>query len=488
MRLKVTTGTGFTRSDSRTEKWLEERSNVDIEVLALPGAADRNAKITLLMADDKERPDVIWWSGMEADFVKWKDAGLLVDLTDWVDKYPEMRDYYESQDPRIMFYSASDGNRIFRIPGDVAEPGCEVLWIRKDWLDNLGLPIPKTMAEYEDTLYKFTFNDPDKNGKNDTYGFQGGNGDLRHFWPWIQGSGNGNGNLYLQFTKLPNGTLDYAMATEDAKKWLERVAKLYKDGVIAPNSIIANTNLADEWAKGMFGSTYRWVAWNNPSSANVRSFKAAFPNGEYLAIDVPVGDNGHPQDDPGYLSAWCFFGITKNAADPERVYAIWDDMAKPDPYITKRFGIEGQEWVRNADGTVTILSTADMNQDQNIGYDLFHDLFARKDFCNISNIPATVALFEKVTKNSRDAYSMGVEKKNPADYKAWLDYGSEITDVRDAFAWGVIGGTRSINEWDKYIADLKKAGLEEVLKELRELYPKQEKEMNDYLAARAARR
>lgn len=43
-----------------------------------------------------------------------------------------------------MFYASGD-NGIYRIPGDVAEPACETLWIRKDWLDNLGLAVPTTL-------------------------------------------------------------------------------------------------------------------------------------------------------------------------------------------------------------------------------------------------------------------------------------------------------------------------------------------------------
>jgi putative aldouronate transport system substrate-binding protein len=191
MSIKIGTLTGFTQPDSRNEKWLEERYNLDITIVALPGWADAPTKISLLMADDKERTDMIWWWGMDADFSKWKDAGLLVEVTDYLNKYTNIRDYYNSQDPSTLFFATSEGGKTFRLPGDVAEPSCEVMWIRQDWLDNLGLKVPTTLAELDDVLYKFTFNDPDKNGKNDTYGLGGDGYDFRTFWPWIQGSGSG---------------------------------------------------------------------------------------------------------------------------------------------------------------------------------------------------------------------------------------------------------------------------------------------------------
>ncbi|WP_248928310.1 extracellular solute-binding protein [Paenibacillus hamazuiensis] len=41
---------------------------------------------------------------------------------------------------------------------------------RKDWLDRLGLPEPKTLEDVYTVLKAFTYNDPDGNGEQDTYG------------------------------------------------------------------------------------------------------------------------------------------------------------------------------------------------------------------------------------------------------------------------------------------------------------------------------
>ena len=46
----------------------------------------------------------------------------------------------------------------------------EGILIRKDWLDKLGLKVPKTTDEFFEVMKAFTFKDPDGNGKNDTYG------------------------------------------------------------------------------------------------------------------------------------------------------------------------------------------------------------------------------------------------------------------------------------------------------------------------------
>ena len=98
MKLSIVTLQGYTQPDSEMEKWMEDRYNLEVEVIALPGWSDATAKISLLMGDETQRPDIIWWWNMDSDFTKWVDAGLLVDVAPYMDKYTVMRDYYNSID------------------------------------------------------------------------------------------------------------------------------------------------------------------------------------------------------------------------------------------------------------------------------------------------------------------------------------------------------------------------------------------------------
>ena len=42
--------------------------------------------------------------------------------------------------------------------------------VRKDWLDKLGMKVPTNLAELKEMARRFTVDDPDGNGKNDTWG------------------------------------------------------------------------------------------------------------------------------------------------------------------------------------------------------------------------------------------------------------------------------------------------------------------------------
>lgn len=41
------------------QKWMEDRCNLDIDIIALPGWSDATSKIPLLIGDETQRPDLI---------------------------------------------------------------------------------------------------------------------------------------------------------------------------------------------------------------------------------------------------------------------------------------------------------------------------------------------------------------------------------------------------------------------------------------------
>lgn len=478
MTVSIAIMTGFTQSDSDIEKMLEEKYNIDIELVVLPGWSDGQAKINLLMQGD-DTPDIMWWWGMDNDFIKWKDADLLVDVSTYMNTYTNIRDYYNSMDPMTLFYATEDDGAIYRIPGDVAEPSCEVLWIRQDWLDNLNLSVPTTIDELEEVMRAFTEDDPDGNGKDDTYGLGGDGYDFRSFWPWIQGY---DYTHYDRWVVQEDGTVGYGPAQPNTKLWVEEVAELYAAGYITPN-ITQNTDRDEEMANGGFGVTYSWVAWNNPDAQTMLSFYNNNPDAKWVPIDMVKGANSNPQEDPATSAAWAYFGITSAAEDPERLFALYDDMSSLDNYIARRYGEEGTHYTLSDDGAYTpiISPESDENNIQNIGLNLFHNLFNRKDEGNMSNTPETTALFAKVSAESRDVASKLIEWRNPADLKVWTPIQTDVQDEKDRYLWSVIGGQESIDNWDTYIATINGLGLEDAIAEAQTVYDAQATLLESYM-------
>ncbi len=478
MDLSIAVMTGFTQSDSRVEKMLEEKYNVNIELVVIPGWADGQSFINLRMAAD-DTPNIMWWWGMDNDFLQWKQAGRLVDVSKYMNTYTNIRDYYNKMDPKTLFYATEEDGSIYRIPGDVAEPSCEVTWIRQDWLDNLSLKAPTNFEELEAVMKAFTEDDPDKNGKNDTYGLGGDGYDFRSFWPWIQGY---DYTHYDRWVVDDNGKVAYGPATDNTKEWISDVADLYAKGYITPN-ITQDTDRDEEMANGGFGITYSWCAYNNPDSGTMMSFYKSNPDAKWVPIDPISGPNGNPQEDPATSAAWAHFGITHTCTDPERAYAIYDDMCGLENYIERRYGVEDQEYTYDEDGVYQpiISCEGEENNAQNIGLNLFNNLFNRKDEGLITNIPSTTALFQKSGENSRDAAAHLVEWQNPALLTQWVECGTDITDEKNRYLWGVIGGQESVDTWDTYIATLNGFGLESATAEAQEVYDAQAQRMQEYM-------
>ncbi|GHV86794.1 lipoprotein LipO [Spirochaetia bacterium] len=106
---------------------------------------------------------------------------------------------------------------------------------RADWAEKLGISEPYTIDDVYNLLYAFTYNDPDGNGKKDTYGLNlcSYTGPLDVMQTWF-GVGNkwaddGNGNI-IPVHKTP----EYM----EALRWFK---KLYDNGLIASDWAIRDT-------------------------------------------------------------------------------------------------------------------------------------------------------------------------------------------------------------------------------------------------------
>jgi putative aldouronate transport system substrate-binding protein len=97
-------------------------------------------------------------------FVSAVRNGAFWDLTPYLKDYPNL-----SKANKITLQNSEIDGKVYGIYR--ARPlGRNAFYFRKDWLDKLGLKEPKTIDDFYNVLKEFTYNDPDGDGKNDTYG------------------------------------------------------------------------------------------------------------------------------------------------------------------------------------------------------------------------------------------------------------------------------------------------------------------------------
>ena len=115
------------------------------------------------------------------DFIAVTSQQLLVDLVenDYIHDLSDLYNQYASEGIREMMRGAEDSFNMAVVDGglmaipQVGGPlaNLPMMWIREDWLNNLGLDVPTTMAELLDVADAFTNRDPDGNGLDDTIAF-----------------------------------------------------------------------------------------------------------------------------------------------------------------------------------------------------------------------------------------------------------------------------------------------------------------------------
>ncbi|RPI87266.1 MAG: extracellular solute-binding protein, partial [Chloroflexi bacterium] len=146
---------------------IQDELNINLKLVLLPSTqTDQDTKINAAGASNS-LPDLFMVS--RDVWYKLVQAGLVAPVDDLLPLMPvrTATHYYDADRNKL----ATLGGVMYGLPDPGALPQTDSLVIRQDWLDALGLTSPKTLDEFMDVAKAFTFEDPDGNGQDDTYGF-----------------------------------------------------------------------------------------------------------------------------------------------------------------------------------------------------------------------------------------------------------------------------------------------------------------------------
>ncbi len=142
---------------------------IKVEFVSTPRSGSDD-KLTTWMAGSSA-PDIIFSYG-QSTFLNFATQGGLCDLTEGLAKLGEDSNIVKYVGD-VMNMGNIDGHQYALLSKRGAANPRHTAYIRKDWLDELGLPMPTTKEELIDTLYKFKEAKPDcipwaMNGRTDT--------------------------------------------------------------------------------------------------------------------------------------------------------------------------------------------------------------------------------------------------------------------------------------------------------------------------------
>lgn len=148
--------------DEPTILAIEELTGYELKIEYLLNANYEDQLNTRMAAGNL--PTLVTLTGKSASVISNARAGAFWDITDEYKNYPNLT---EAND--IVMDNISVDGRIYGIYRSRAL-GRNGISYRKDWLENVGMEEPKTIDDLYNVLHAFTYNDPDQNGKDDTYG------------------------------------------------------------------------------------------------------------------------------------------------------------------------------------------------------------------------------------------------------------------------------------------------------------------------------
>jgi putative aldouronate transport system substrate-binding protein len=223
--------------------------------------------------------------------------GLLADWGPYLEN--QMPNFMEWCDIEGMFSIGQIDGVQYALPKKWPKSN-SVLMYRKDWLDTVGMDFPQSLDQLVEACRAFTFDDPNGNGVNDTYGLTGHMG-LNSFLPIFAAYGIGGLNSFVMI----DGNIQYSAVTPQMKEALGLLKDMVDEGIIDPEIIANKVEQATEkmirgtagihytdgprYKKALIVEEYKAV---NPAIIMDHQYEIDGPAGRYLGTDNVVSTYG----------------------------------------------------------------------------------------------------------------------------------------------------------------------------------------------------
>ncbi|GHV51722.1 hypothetical protein AGMMS49579_07650 [Spirochaetia bacterium] len=356
------------------QKKLLEDENIKVTFYPVPRSDEIPALNNLMAAGNP--PDVAFTYSTEL-INNFRDLGGLFNMYPYIDSLmPDLRDFL-GPDPmlpgRNLIERALDksNNSMVYVPARRVFRGRYNTFMRKDWLDKLGLPLPSTTQEYYEALKAFKEKDPGNVGKNNVI-------------PYTSPK-----QIYLRMANLLESFIDPNISDKD--RWIGTVAERsfllpgYKEGVRLLNKMYneglidrdfplyaAENESTNKIVSGIAGSflsnydgAYRGV------NSTLSNLQENVPDAELVPVDPFTNANGVATK-YNYDAAGMFIFVPASAKNPEAALRYLNWLAKFENRYFLQLGPEGvtHELVDDIPKSISTTGEWQMASPQNVDYNI----------------------------------------------------------------------------------------------------------------------
>jgi len=321
---------GTTPENQTFNELVSEHMNIDINYLWSVPSAQGEERFQLAIATG-EIPDFVTLG--RRDFAEFSEFGMLRDLRDAYERYihPGIREMFEYGDNVHLELSSADG-MLLALPM-AADPlqQTQLLWYRHDWMETLGLSVPRSMDDV--TAMAVAFVENDMSGQGNTTGIGMQSSLVSGWMPDARGIFQGHG-AYPGAWLLRNGELIPGTVQPEVQEALNTLRNMYALGALNPEFATMNMDqIASDIAADRVGIVFgEWWLPNWPFNSNLDTN----PDADWRATTIVT-----PQGTPGItihnsMNISTFRGVTANApAGAEEAFVkminlYWEIMYNPD--------------------------------------------------------------------------------------------------------------------------------------------------------------
>lgn len=288
------------------QEW-QKRTGVKLK-FTQPATGQSKEAFNVMLASG-ELPDMVeydWLSGFPGGPEKAINDGYILKLNDMIDKHaPNLKKYLKDH-PDVDKMVKTDNGSYFVFPFIRDHEDLMVYqgtMLRKDWLDELGLPVPETMDEWYTTLKAFK----EKKGSKAPLSFLSKPRAMEGIY---NGAFIGAFGIHRLFY-IDNNQVKFGPAQPEYKQFLATFRKWYEEGLLDKNfpgmdSKALDANITSGVSGAMIGNAGSGIGKWLPA------LQAKDPKADLIAAPYPVMKKG---DKPKFgQKDFAFTSITGNVA------------------------------------------------------------------------------------------------------------------------------------------------------------------------------
>lgn len=482
--------------DNAFTNWLEEQANVEIEFEYYSSTeSEFQQQLALQASANEPLPDMLLNINMNAHSIQaYGEDGYFIDLKDYVDEYGvNYKKGFEALDETTKNYINGTIDVLYEgayyaMPG-VASVQMDdlqsIMYINKNWLDKLNLPIPTTVEELRSTLQAFKNNDPNGNGATDEIPMLGDEKIIHYLT-----------NAFVLYDHS-----DFNIT--DGKVWDPVMTDEFRQAMIYANQLVKD-NLYDKMSFSIQNdSEYKTLISPTDGPSKVGIFVGHHELMTNSATDaltefVALPSLAAATDKGGYTvvkpqTVYWSAVVTKDCEYPAAAMKLIDTLYTDEAVSRMRHGEMGVDW-EYEEGTNSYGSKSYVNVLNTEAYFSGNSTWCRRAVMGFMNPWNYIAVAEEGEGRLAEASRLQTEQwtirqsgKQPDEYTSRLVHTVEEFELREAKLtdvnsflknWTIyfVSGEKdpsSDSAWEEFVTTLKSLGREEIMETVQSAYDRQ---------------